>query len=136
MTFTPDLPIDTAAAIISSNDATRPSIGVSLNGSGLAGKLSVPKNFKLSAPVGTTVPASLTVKNIGQGILSGDWAPVKIPPYNVDFGHFDLPPGGTVSIPINFSPTAKGASASAALAIGVIAPSAGSTVVTLQGIGK
>jgi len=136
VTFTPDLPVDTAAAIIDTNDATRPSIGIALSGVGLAGKLSVPGTLTISAPVGTTFSTSLTIKNTGKGLLSGDWAPVNIAPYTVGFGHFDLPPGATIAIPITFSPAVKGVNPSAALAIGIIAPSTASTVVTLQGSGK
>ncbi len=136
VTFTPDLPVDTAAAIINTNDATRPSIGIVLSGVGLAGKLSVPSTVTIKAPVGTTFPTSLTIKNTGRGLLSGDWAPVNIAPYQVGPGHFDLAPGATIPVPITFSPAVKGVNPSAALAIGVIAPSTGSTVVTLHGSGK
>jgi hypothetical protein len=136
VTFSPDLPVDTAAAIVSTNDATRPSIGIALSGVGLAGKLSVPSTFTITAPVGSNFPTSLTIKNTGKGLLSGDWAPVNIAPYQINSQHFDLAPGATIPIPITFSPAVKGTNPSAALAIGVIAPSRGNTVVTLRGIGK
>ena len=136
VTFMPDLPINTAAAIISSNDALRPTIGIALSGSGLVGKLSVPSSFTITGPVAGNVQVNLTIKNVGKGFLSGDWAPVTMLPYSVPFGHFDLPAGMTKGIPITFSPTVKGNAPSMALAIGVIGPSTGTTVVTLKGIGK
>jgi kumamolisin len=134
--FAPDLPVDTALVLISSNDASRPTIGVALSGSGLAGKLSVPSTFTISAPVGSNQPVNLTIKNTGKGLLAGDWSPVQVDPYTINFGHFEIPPGMTQSIPITFNPTVKGTAPSAALAIGVIPPSTGSTSVKLQGIGK
>jgi len=137
VTFTPDLTIDTAAAIISSNDATRPTVGVALTGSGLAGKLSAPSTFTIMASVGTPIPpVNLPIRNVGKGLLSLDWAPVAILPYSVNGGHFDLPAGTSFGIPISFAPTVKGNAPSVALAITVIGPSTGSTVVTLKGVGK
>ncbi len=136
VSFMPDMTNDTAVALISTNDATRPTVGVVLNGSGLVGKLSVPASVTMTSKVGTTFPGNLTIKNIGKGLLSGDWAPVSIGPYQIDSGHFDLQPGATHSIPISFTPTVKGSAPSVALAIGVIAPSTSSTFVTLKGVGK
>ena len=99
------MPSDTALALISSDDATRPTVGVVLNGTGLVGKLTAPAAFTMTSQVGITLPATLTIKNTGKGPLSGDWAPVSIPPYQVGSGHFDLQPGATQSIQINFTPT-------------------------------
>ena len=136
VTFKPDLTVDTAAAVITSNDSIRPVIGVALSGTGLAGKLSVPGTFAISAPVGTPVQPNLTIKNVGKGVLSGDWPSIEIGPYSVNGGHFDVQPGATFPIPIGFIPTAKGNAPTVALAVTVSGPSSGSTVVTLKGVGK
>ena len=56
--FQPDGPINSAAVIISTNDATQPTIGVVLSGSGLAGKLSVPASINITTPVNPTTQAS------------------------------------------------------------------------------
>ncbi len=136
VTFTPGQQVNSAALIISSNDATRPTVGVGLQGNGLAGKLSVPSTFTISGPVGQNTPANLTIKNAGKGILSGDWAPVAIPPYLIDSGHFDLQPGTSTTISISFVPIVKGPAPSVALAIGITAPSTSTTAVTLKGTGR
>jgi len=136
VTFMPDQPNDSAAAIISTNDSTRPTIGVSLSGSGMAGKLSVPPTFTITGPVSKTTPATLTIRNTGKGLLSGDWATVMTTPYRVTGSPFSLAPGTTMPITINFSPSVKGNAPSAVLVIGVIAPSTSTTVVTLKGVGK
>jgi hypothetical protein len=128
---------DTAVAIISSNDASRPSIGVLLTGVGTAGRLSVGPIFRPAATTGQSIQTMLTIKNRGRGFLSGTWAPVSVAPYTVAGGNFGpLAPGATTGIPITFHPTVKGNAPSAALAIEVSAPSTGSTVVTLRGVGR
>jgi len=136
VTFMPDQPNDSAAAIISTNDSTRPTIGVSLSGSGLAGKLSVPTTVTITGQVGKTTPGTLTIRNTGKGLLSGDWTSVAVGPYLVSGGPIALQPGATMPITIKFSPTVKGNAPSAVLVIGVIAPSTSTTVVTLKGVGK
>jgi hypothetical protein len=136
VTFEPDVPNDSAVAIISSNDATQPFFGIVLSGTGLTGNLSVPSTFTMTAPAGTTIQPSLTIKNNGKGSLSGDWASVTTSNYSVAPGSFALEAGQTTTIPITFIPTVKGNAPSAALAISVIAPSTGSTIVTLKGVGK
>jgi hypothetical protein len=134
--FTPDSPSDFAVALISSNDSTRPTIGVSLNGVGLVGKLSVPGTFTISTPVGTTTQGNLTIKNAGRGVLSGDWATVATSGYAVTGAPFAIPPGMSASIPISFTTSVKGNAPTVVLPIAVIGPSTGSTVVTLKGVGK
>jgi hypothetical protein len=136
VTFTPDSPSDFAVALISSNDPTRPTVGVSLNGVGLVGKLSVPGTFTISTPVGTTIQGNLTIKNAGRGLLTGDWATVATSGYAVTGAPFAIPPGISASIPISFTATVKGNAPTVVLPIGVIGPSTGSTVVTLKGVGK
>jgi len=111
-------------------------VGLTLSGSGLAGKLSAPKTFSIAGPVGQTVPANLIIKNSGKGVLSGDWPAVSILPYHIDPGQFDLQPGMATRIPISFNPNLKGKAPSVALPIEVITPSTGTTVVTLRGVGK
>ena len=134
--FAPSETINTGALIISSNDPTRPTAGVSLSGSGLAGKLSAASSFTISGSVGQTIQGNLNIKNTGKGLLSGDWSAVSILPYHVDPGHFDLQPGMSTSIPISFLATSKGEAPSVALAIEVIAPSTSTKVVTLKGMGR
>jgi hypothetical protein len=136
VTFTPDAPVDAALAIISSNDATRPTIGVVLNGSGLSGKLSAPNTITITTATGTATQANLSIKNVGKGVLSGNWATVAISPYSVTSGPFALTPGSSIAIPITFHPTVKGTAPSVALAIQVVGPSTGGKVVTLKGVGK
>ncbi len=134
--FAPSETINTGALIISSNDPTRPTAGVSLSGSGLAGKLSAASSFTISGSVGQTIQANLNIKNTGKGLLSGDWSAVSILPYRVDPGHFNLQPGMSTNIPISFLATSKGEAPSVALAIEVIAPSTRTKVVTLKGMGR
>jgi len=134
--FTPDGPIDSAAAIISTNDSTRPTIGVTLNGSGAAGKLSVAKTFTMTAPANGTTQVNLTIKNTGKGLLSGDWVPVATPPYSVAGNSFALQPNATANIAIIFSPTAKGTAPSVVLPIEILGPGTSSTAVTLKGVGN
>jgi hypothetical protein len=134
--FQPDTPVNAALAIISTNDATRPTIGVVLSGSGVAGKLVAPATFTMSAPAGTSIQPSLTIRNTGKGQLSGNWASVMTANYNVTGQPFTIPPGSSTTVPITFSPSVKGNAPSVALAISVISPSTSSTVVTLKGVGK
>ncbi len=135
--FKPEAGKHTAAAIISSNDAARPTVGLILKGTGLPGKLSLSKTFTMTGLVGQTVQANLLIKNKGKGFLSGDWAPVEIAPYHVAAGSFGpLQPGASIAIPISFSPTVVGKAPTVVLPIGVIGPSTGSTAVTLKGVGK
>ena len=134
--FSPDVPINDALAIISSTDATRPTIGVVLTGTGLAGKLSVPKTITIQTKAGISTQANLMIKNTGKGTLIGDWATVAIAPYTINGSHFVIQPGGNLPIPITFNPGQKGNAPSVALAIGVIEPSTGGTVVTIKGVGK
>jgi hypothetical protein len=137
VTFSPDQISDSATAVLTSNDSTRPSIGVVLTGTGLVGKLSVPKTLAISGLVGQPVQVSLTIKNIGKGFLSGNWAPVSVAPYGVVGGSFGpLQPNASTTIPIIFTPTAKGNAPTVALVIGVLQPSTGSAIVTLKGVGK
>jgi hypothetical protein len=137
VTFAPDVPSDAAAALIASNDALRPTTGVALSGTGLAGKLTVPKTFTIAGSVGLPIQASLTIKNAGKGFLSGSWAPIAIAPYSVAAGSFGpLQPGATTNITITFSPTLKGNAPTVVLPITVGGPSTGTTAVTLKGVGK
>jgi hypothetical protein len=137
VTFQPDALSDSATILIGSNDPTQPTMGVLLNGAGLAGRLSVPKTFRITGPAGQTIEANLAIKNVGQGFLSGSWAPVAIPPYSIAGGSFGpLAPGASADIPIDFSPSAKGATPSVALAVEVTGPGTGGTVVTLTGTGQ
>src|SRR5579872_280721 len=137
VTFQPDALNDSATVLVGSNDPTQPTMGVLLSGVGLAGRLSVPKTFKITGPAGQTIEANLAIKNVGKGFLSGTWAPVAIPPYTIAGGSFGpLEPGTSADIPIDFSPSAKGPAPSVALAVEVVGPSTGGTVVTLTGTGK
>ena len=102
VTFTPDQLTNSAAVVIRTNDATRPMVGVALNGSGLTGKLSVPATSTISAPVGTTATPNLVIKKTGKGFLGGDWASLSTGPYTVIGGPIALQPGATVGIPIYF----------------------------------
>jgi Pro-kumamolisin, activation domain len=137
VTFTPDAPADSAMAIVVSNDATRPTTAVNLIGVGAGGALSVPKTFTITGAAGQTVQASLTIKNSGKGLLSGSWTPVAIPPYSVAGGSFGpLAAGATASITINFSPSVKGNAPTVVMVVSALAPSTGSAVVTLKGVGK
>lgn len=137
VTFQPDALNDSATALIGSNDPTQPTMGVLLSGAGLAGRLSVPRTFMITGPAGQTIEANLTIKNVGKGFLSGTWTPVAIPPYSIAGGSFGpLQPGTSADIPIDFSPSAKGPAPSVALAVEVVGPSTGGTVVTLTGMGK
>lgn len=137
VTFTPDAVNNAAAAIITSNDASRPSIGILLTGIGSTGRLAVARTFRLTATTGQSAQINLTLRNAGRGLLSGSWPGVSVGPYTVNAGSFGpLASGGTATIPITFRPTAKGAAPSAALPIEVIGPSTGNTVVTLRGVGQ
>lgn len=96
----------------------------------------MPTTVTITGQVGKPTPGTLTIRNTGKGLLSGDWATVMTTPYSVTGSPFSLPPGATMPITINFSPTVKGNAPSAVLVIGVIAPSTSTTVVTLKGVGK
>src|SRR5579864_8800593 len=112
-------------------------MGIVVSGVGLAGRLSVPRLFAITGPAGQTTPVNLPIKNLGRGSLSGTWSTVSIAPFSVAGGSFGpLAPGASASIPISFSPTAKGITPSVALAVQVSSPSTGGTVVRLTGTGK
>ena len=140
VTFTPDpasaTTAYTATAVITSN-ASNGTVSVALKGAGLPGKLTVPKTFAPKATVGTPSTANLTFKNAGKGALSGSWTGVSTPPYSVTAGTFGpLQPGATSTIPVTFTPTAKGpGTPTATITITVAAPSTGTATVTLKGVG-
>ncbi len=135
--FTPDEIGNVATAMITSNDATRPTISIALKGTGVPGKLSVKKTISVAGLVGQTFQATLVIKNTGKGLLSGYWAPVSIPPYDIPGGSFGpLPQGASTTIGINFSPTATGSAPQVALPIVVKGPSTSTTIVTVKGVGK
>ncbi len=137
VTFAPDALRDAAAAIVSTNDASRPSIGVLLTGVGEAGRLAVARTLRPLATAGQTGQTSLAIRNVGRGFLSGNWAPVSVGPYTVTAGSFGpIAPGATATIPVTFNPTVRGNAPTAALAIEVTGPSTGSTVVMLRGLGR
>ena len=110
VTFSPNGSSDIAGIVITSNDETRPLISVVLEGNGAPGKLSAPKTFRITGPVGKMTLTNLTIKNIGKGLLSGGWETVTVGPYIVAGGSFGpLQPRATALIPIVFTPAAKGA---------------------------
>jgi hypothetical protein len=137
VTFRPDASSDIASILIASNDETRPLISVVLDGNGAPGKLSVPRTFKIVGSVEHPIQTNLTIKNVGKGLLSGEWEPVTLAPYSVAGGFFGpLQPGATALIPITFTPSAKGAAPIVDLPIIVDSPSTGDLPVALRGIGK
>jgi hypothetical protein len=131
---------DTGTVTITSNDAKHGLIDLTLRGRGLVGRLAVPAGITIVGDtIGQPTSATLTIKNVGLGLLTGSWStvtPTLTAPFSVTGNTFSLTPKETVTIPINFTPAEKGRAANATLTIGVDSPSLGGKNVTLRGIGK
>ena len=138
VTYLPDATVDSATITINSNDAKRGALTVKMTGRGFAGKLQAPASFTISGPTGGAMAMSnLTIKNTGKGMLTGSWTGVATPLYSVTANPlFSIPPGGTRSITVSFTPTMKGHAPTATFMINVNSPSTASRTVTLKGIGK
>ena len=141
VTFAPTMPSNTGTATISSNDSFgNNTLMVTLNGSGLPGKLSAPKSVSLSAKAGAApVTKNLVIKNAGKGILSGNWAAVTTAPFSVSAGSFGplQPRQSAPPITITFNPPAtKGAAVPVTLVISPTSPGAVGATVTLKGVAK
>ena len=141
VTFMPDATSDAAMLSITSNDLTKGVINLNLTGTGLAGKLSVPKTLTITSKgVGIAGTANLVLKNVGKGILMGNSpGPMPDPPFGGGGGGGGggngILPGKTKTITITFTPTQTGTTPGT-IEIDVTPPSTGTTTVTLKGIVK
>jgi hypothetical protein len=136
VTFTPDATLDGATLSITSNDPTKGVINLNLTGTGLPGKLSVPKTLTITSKGGAPGMADLVLKNVGKGILMGSVSAATAP-FSGGGGGGAIQPGKPISPPlvITFTPV-MGASATSSVTITVDPPSSGSTTVTLKGVVK
>jgi hypothetical protein len=137
VTLQPTGTMNSATAIITSNDSRHEVLIVRLKGNGLTGRLSVPSIFSFDGIVGQQTEADLQIKNVGQGVLSGSWASISTTPYTVmGAGFGPLPPGGEQSVKIEFLPITKGPGPKVPLTITADEPSSGKMTTILRGIGK
>ncbi len=132
VTFSPIETANSATATISTNAGT---VNMQLNGTGLPGVLSAPKSFSISGKVGVTTPGKITIKNAGEGVLTGSWGALSAP-YKVTSMPFTLAPGKPITIPITFTATAKGSAPPASLAITVTSVGGVNATIPIQGTGK
>lgn len=91
----PDALNDAATLDITSNDPARGNLSVSLKCRGLAGKLSVARSVSITGAVGSPAKASITIKNTGNGVLTGSVGAASSP-YSIysGGGQFALQPKG------------------------------------------
>ncbi len=112
---------------------------VTLKGTGLPGKLSVPKSLTItSTGVGIAVQANLILKNVGKGLLTGSSMPATPnPPFSGggEGGGGGIPPGKTAITVITFTPQ-NTSEAMGSIELVATPPNTGSTTVTLKGIVK
>jgi hypothetical protein len=126
-----------ATLVITTDDPQHPSVNVNLTGMGVAGTLLVPPLVTfLPTTVATSSTRTLTIRNLGMGILHGNVG-ASTGPFAVTAGSggFTLNDGGTQNVTIQFSPLATGA-AVGTLSIASDDPKHLSVNVNLKGTGK
>jgi sugar lactone lactonase YvrE len=126
-----------APLVITSNDPKNPSISVKLSGTGATGTLSAPASLTfLTTKVNTSTTNTLTIRNIGAGVLHGNVG-ASAGPFAVTAGSgaFTLDDGKTQTVTIKFTPTVIG-SLTGALPITSDDPKHLSLNVSLKGAGK
>jgi hypothetical protein len=140
ITYMPASTRDLATITINSNDAKNGVLDVTVSGHGLVGQLSAPAAITIVGDtIGQPTMATLTIKNVGGGLLTGSWSavmPTLTAPFTVTVSSFSLMPKQTRTIPITFTPEEQGPAGNASLTIGVDSPGEGGRTVTLRGIGK
>jgi hypothetical protein len=137
ITFMPDATADGAMLLIESNDPVNGALNIPVTGSGLPGKLSMPKTLTITSKgVGLQGTAKLILRNAGKGLLM-----VSVPAATAPFGGGG---GGTVSIApgkanpamvMTFTP-ASTEEVAQTLQVTIDSPGTGSTMVTLKGVVK
>ena len=118
---------------------------VTLKGTGLTGKLSVPKSLSIVAtvtdfgvPIFASGTATLVLKNVGKGLLMATSTPATPnPPFSGggDLSAGGILPGKTSSITITFSPSSTSA-ATGSIELVATSPNTGGATVALKGIVK
>jgi hypothetical protein len=138
ITFVPDGLSDGATITIISNDPSKSTITIQVTGKGLAGKIvAAPRTLTFISPgIGEAAPTkSLTLKNVGKGLLTGGIS-AATGPFSGAGGSGSLLPGqATDPIVITFTPTSA-TPVTQFLQVTAQPPSTGSTTVTLKGIVK
>jgi sugar lactone lactonase YvrE len=137
VTFQPDATADSATIMVESNDPAKSAFNIPVTGSGLPGKLSIPKTLTLrSSGVGVRATANLILRNVGKGMLLVS-VPAATPPFSGGGGGaVSIAPGKSSSpIAIAFVPTSVG-TFTQTLQMVIDAPSIGGTMVTLKGTVK
>jgi hypothetical protein len=144
ITFTPDVTSAGATLSITSNDPKNGSINIQVSGTGLSGKLLVPRTLVITATATGAVgrqtftpgTAKLVLRNVGKGVLTGSVAAASAPFDDGGGGMGTLQPGqSSPPITITFNPSST-TTVTQQLAITAQPPSTGSTTVTLKGIVK
>jgi hypothetical protein len=136
--FVQTAPIASSATlVITSDDPKHASVSVKLTGTGQTGQLSVPSLLTfLSTTVDTRSTKTLTIRNLGLGVLHGDVGAISGPfAVTAGGGSFTLDDGKTQTVTIKFTPVAKGAAAGT-LNISSDDPKHLSVNVNLKGTGK
>jgi hypothetical protein len=138
LTPTGTTPNGTVSITTNGGDAT-----VTLKGTGLPGKLSVPKSLTIaSTGVGIPAQANLVLKNVGKGLLTGMSLPATPnPPFSGGGnggggdGNGGILPGKTDITVITFTPQSTN-EALGSIQLVATPPNTGSATVTLKGIVK
>jgi hypothetical protein len=137
ITYTPDATSDTATLVIESNDSTRGALNIPVSGTGLPGKLSMPKTLTIaSTGVDVQGTANLVLKNVGKGALTIN-VPAATAPFAGGGGASIRIPAGTKSPPIaiTFVPTST-TEVNQPLVVTIEPPGTGVTTVILKGVLK
>ena len=135
VTFMPDAPSDSARITVTSNDPSNGTIIIPVTGTGLPGKLSVPKTLTITSKgVGMPGTANLILKNVGKGALTATVAAATSPFTGGGGAKIDIPADkDSPDIVITFTP-ASTAEVTQTVQVTVDAPGTGSAMVTLKGI--
>lgn len=130
LTFTPESvgPVRSTLAV-TSDDPAKPSVNLTIDGTGVAGHLVVnlpppPSLFFGPVRTGSAMAKAFTITNTAKGLLRGSVGALD-PPYSVTLGAgaFALNPGQSRTIRVRFAPTSTGRFP-ASLVTSVDAPSA------------
>ena len=145
MMFTPTgLGLAKGSLVVTSNDKAKPSVTVNLQGTGEPGRLATSIPVALDntlafgqVPIdGTPKSASFKIENIGTGDLKGNVGALAAPfSVTAGGGAFNLAPGATEKVTVQFAPKALG-HVSQLLAIIVTAPSKPPAGITISVSGK
>jgi sugar lactone lactonase YvrE len=137
VTFMPDAATDSATLVIESNDPTRGTLNIPVSGTGLPGRLSMPKTLTIaSTGVGVQGTASLTLRNVGKGVLVASVPAATLPFVGGGESDIHIAPGeSSAPIAIAFTP-ASTSEVIETLHVTIDAPGTGDTTVTLKGVVK